>query len=553
MQNDQDKSMSHEPYTPPPRIRIHLDRDSHGSSQHKRAAAPGPTREKLDQVRQSEQFHKQVAVDARSNLTRWLNSVATAQSQMAAASAEVLCLQETLRSRDVRLDELVAEVHEREDEVETLRLQIKQNARSKAQTGQAKRRGGRVSKDFFDPGKPDLLDLAMDPAPLPGSSTSSPAASSPAAPNPVIEEVATKLNMDVDLLTQFFTAMKMVKEQTVDINVSPGKSTQRRKSSRKSDAKAAVAPKSQDLVNQAHSMMRSTTYAKFGVQQATDFIFHDPATKDEVEEFTEDDQATIQKYQWDFGADYKSSAWNAAVMERLVADVVKEDSHNMHYVQKGLISQDFLRLVVEDQLVRYRADWNKFQPKWDEENGHMETTEEAIARGKIILFNRRVSARTVNAQHMKYKHCRTTVTATITLKESEGADDLPTWERLLELLDLLGAGGMSEEEESYSLDNGTKVKSYIIKICVWREPLIVDYMRIIDKQTSRFQALHSGNKPAPRVRVETKAVRPAPKELPACLYSSEWIASLSSADLKELKVSKKVFALFFAATGRMAK
>ncbi|CAK5265553.1 unnamed protein product [Mycena citricolor] len=607
MQNDKDDSMGQEPYTPAPRIRIYLNQDEQGSNKHKRAAAPGPDQERLDKARQNEEFHKQVASDARqqrravlaentdlrnqldnalnvmrdrqeevarlhrlieqgrtlisqmahdggnfqSQLARGqeqvdslVNRVATAQNQVAEASAEALRLQETLRARDHQVNQLIAEVQEREDEVESLRLQIKQNGRAKTQVGQAKR-GGRVSKEFFPPGRPNLLDLAMDPAPLPGPSLDAPR-------NPVMEDFAAKLDVDPDLLAKFVTAMKLMNGETAHINVSPGKSTQRRKASRKSDAKAAVEPETQELVNKAHALMREMTYARFGVKQATDFIFHIPATEEEVEEFAQDDEAAFQRYQFDFGVDYKSSAWNAAVMERLVADVVREDSLNMRYIQKELISPEYLGYILAEQLVRYRADWKQFQPKWDEEKGRVETEAEAVARGKIVLFNRRVSSRTVNGQHMKFDHRRNTVTATIALKESEGADDLATWERLLEILDLLGAGGMSEEEEFNSLDNGAKVRKYIVKLCVWREPLIVDYMSIIDKQTSRFQALHNGTKPAPRVRVETPGKRYAPKGLPACLYNSEWMASLSLLELKELKISKKVFALFVAATSRMA-
>src|ERR1700761_1621852 len=146
-------------------------------------------------------------------------------------------------------------------------------------------------------------------------------------------------------------------------------------------------------------MMRETTYAKFGVEQATDFIFHVSATEDEVDAFAEDDQATLTKWQFDFNANYMNSAWNAAQMERLVEEAVKEDNGKMRYVQKGLIKREYLEIVLAEQLARYRADWNQFQPKWDVDKGRMETKAEAVARGKVVLFLRRLSSRTINAQH----------------------------------------------------------------------------------------------------------------------------------------------------------
>ncbi|CAK5272841.1 unnamed protein product [Mycena citricolor] len=183
------------------RIRIYLNQDEQGSNKHKRAAAPGPDQERLDKARQNEEFHKQVASDTRqqrrailaentdlrnqldnalnvmrdrqeevarlhrlieqgrtlilqmahdggnfqSQLARGqeqvdslVNRVATAQNQVAEASAEALRLQETLRARDHQVNQLIAEVQEREDEVESLRLQIKQNGRAKTQVRQAK-------------------------------------------------------------------------------------------------------------------------------------------------------------------------------------------------------------------------------------------------------------------------------------------------------------------------------------------------------------------------------------------------------------------------------
>jgi hypothetical protein len=43
----------------------------------------------------------------------------------------------------------------------------------------------------------------------------------------------------------------------------------------------------------------------------------------------------------------------------------------------------------------------------------------------------------------------------------------------------------------------------------------------------------------------------APCGLPKSLYNSKWLKKVTSAYLKELKVSKEVFGLFVAATDRM--
>ena len=142
--------------------------------------------------------------------------------------------------------------------------------------------------------------------------------------------------------------------------------------------------------------------------------------------------------------------------------------------------------------------------------------------------------------------------ATIALKEAEGANDIATWKRMLDLLELLQADGMSEEEEMPMTVKGQKIKMFKIKLCVWREPTIANYLRLVDKQTQNFQDLHNGTKSAPRDRSKDKGKRPAPMGLPKCLYDSEWLASRSPKQLKDLEVSEKVFALFKAATEHMA-
>lgn len=138
------------------------------------------------------------------------------------------------------------------------------------------------------------------------------------------------------------------------------------------------------------------------------------------------------------------------------------------------------------------------------------------------------------------------------MKEAEGASDLATWKRALELLEYLQSEGMSEEEEIPRTINGQRVKSFKILLCVWREPDVAKMMHLVDVQGRRFEEIHNGTKAAPRERSKDIGKRPAPQGLPKCLYDSKWLAAQSPAQLKELKVSKDAFALFVAATERMA-
>ena len=145
--------------------------------------------------------------------------------------------------------------------------------------------------------------------------------------------------------------------------------------------------------------MRDVAYSKFDVEQASDFIFHVPATERQIEDFAENDEAELAHWQWDFNPGYLESAWNIVQMERLVDAAVEEDDKGMGYVRQGFIQREYLEIVMAEQLERYRGDWKQFQPRWLAEKRRLETNDEALARGKVVLFIRRMASKTINAQH----------------------------------------------------------------------------------------------------------------------------------------------------------
>ncbi|CAK5282735.1 unnamed protein product [Mycena citricolor] len=377
----------------------------------------GPGQERLDDARRNEDFHKQAAAHARGKTVdfeeerhRLQQFILESQRKIAELERGEADLHGQIMDDQDQLQKLAGEaadarqvhdndvralhnqIHAREEEVEQLRQTIRRNARSK---------------------------LPLDPAPVPASA-------GPSRPTVdlAIADVAKSLDVDADVLSKLMGVMELVNNGRARVMIGSTNGGGKQ-SKRKAQEKAAVAPQTGDLVKKAHAMMRQVTYQRFGCEQATDFIFHTPATEEEVEAFANDDQACIRKWQFDFSEGYTSSAWNMA----------------------GLIQREFLAYIAAEQLARYRGNWKQFQPKWDPSKDRMETRAEAIARGQVILFQRRMSSKTINAQHDKYNHCHNTVQSTITLKEEDGANNLATWKRMLDLLVLLGANGMSEEEE----------------------------------------------------------------------------------------------------------
>ncbi|KAJ6465119.1 hypothetical protein C8R47DRAFT_1201712, partial [Mycena vitilis] len=475
-----------------PRLRIQTTRDI--ETPIKKAAISGPDRAAFDEVRDNEHYHKQQVVEARAKsravaqenknlraqlaeaenalrsrqddvqqmqaqiaethariekmnydegglhdqiqydqeqLTVLLQNVTVAQKHAAEASAQTYQLQQAIQSRDTELQQLRAQVHKQDDEVNHLRLQLQAATRPKAKA--TPRRRGRVSNELFGVAQPSTLTLPLNPAPLPAAE--SPAAPAVVANDPIVERFAERLNMDVDMLTEFLGVLNLTTGNNAQVVVTPP--ARRRKSNIKADIKKSWTPESRELANHAHKMLRVATFSKFKVEQGTDFIFHSLASEREVEDFAEDEETTITHWRWDFNPGYLDSAWNANLMEKIIDQAIKDDEKGMRYVSEGDINREYLEIVLLEQLERYRGDWKLFQPRWLQDSGRAETKAEAVARGKLMLFLRRMGAKTINAQRRKYLIRHTTVGAVIALKEAEGASDLATWKRALELLEYL--------------------------------------------------------------------------------------------------------------------
>jgi hypothetical protein len=140
---------------------------------------------------------------------------------------------------------------------------------------------------------------------------------------------------------------------------------------------------------------------------------------------------------------------------------------------------------------------------------------------------------------------------TIELKKHARALDVAAWERLLELVNHLGEHGMSSEEEDEGEIENAKIIIYKVKLCAWRNPSIVNYLKFVDAQTTGYRKTQQGPKAAPRCKVDEHGVSAPPSGLPRSLYNQNWLETQSPSVLKKLRVSKEVFELFVAATERM--
>ncbi|KAF8170874.1 hypothetical protein K438DRAFT_1773548 [Mycena galopus ATCC 62051] len=315
----------------------------------------------------------------------------------------------------------------------------------------------------------------------------------------------------------------------------------------------AVQKPSKDLQNHIHVVLRRATYEKFNVQQASDFVIYNPADKAKVtacEEGLADPADDL--FQWDFNPGFIHSHWNDLMTEKVVAAALEADGE-YEDIAEGSIERDYLESVMTDKLKGYRGPWKGFQPRFNDSLGRVETVREARDHGMQVYEQHQLSCRSTTTKARKFEEHVTTTTATIEIKKAEGiAGDIETWERLLEIINHLGPQGMSSKEEDEVEADDTKIFIYQVKLCVWREPHVVEYLRFVDAQMALFKKHQRGPTPATRVRGRTPVSSKAACGLPKSLYNREWLKKKTPAYLKELKISKEAFGLFVAVTERMA-
>jgi hypothetical protein len=146
-------------------------------------------------------------------------------------------------------------------------------------------------------------------------------------------------------------------------------------------------------------------YERYGVTQANDFMFHEPATSNEVEEFQKEyskkdfvlKEAEIPS-KLDFQDGYLKSAWNKLQRKLVVDAAMHWDEAGGKWLQEGAVKREFLEIVALEQLERIRGVWFLARPKYLEVEKRWETIAEGWARATVILLNRRQNSKTINSQ-----------------------------------------------------------------------------------------------------------------------------------------------------------
>ncbi|KAJ7450349.1 hypothetical protein FB451DRAFT_1410342 [Mycena latifolia] len=573
--------------------------DENGARDGKRRPDPkvhvvtGPDRKEYDDVREREAFHKEQAQIAKekSHKLALMNQELRAQLQAAEAmKAEQLAFMSSLNQELASKSQAIAEMQQHEGQleaqfigdqeklhslynqcntmlpqlVESQRLLMQRNedidrlnrllVQKKDEAIQLRaysyvqrkkvplnnpppRRGTRANLDPARNSGTRTIEIPLNPVTVNRgpSGKSNPKHKAKLAATPAFADL---LGTDVDTLSELIGKFEqLLASDNVTVNVE-------KTTPKKQNVKKSQRPPSKGLMNYIHRVLHDATYDKFNVEQAADFQLYNPAEptkvaacKDGLADPAED------LFQWDFSPGYTQSRWNDLMIAKVVDAALEADGEDGAFAEGG-VERDFLEAVMADKLVRYWGEWKGFQPRFIESLGRMETKREAKARGTQAFEQHQLTARSTSAKHRKFEDRLQTITATIEIKTDEGiAGDIATWERLLEMVEHLGEQGMSSEEEDEIEVDDAKILIYRVKLCIWREPRVVEYLRFVDAQMAIFKKHHRGHPASSRIRGGVAGSSKAPCGLPKSLYNGEWLKEATPTYLKELNVSKEAFGL----------
>ncbi|KAJ7602053.1 hypothetical protein DFH06DRAFT_1351738 [Mycena polygramma] len=511
----------------PSRRRRSRDEDAEGPL--KRVVVAGPGREQLEIALYAAYHTLEAQKKEIENLTKDRDVVIgnTAleeelEMQFLSDQTEIRMLKESYKQVASDLERVKKTAIDRGDE--NIHLRARLEAQSSPRAG---RKPPRTSRLSILRNAGDNQDVPLDPEPISGSSEPIDSTTEHAQDT---QEVTVEILQKVAVEVAQLQNAKIKKRKKITFNLSKD---------------APVVPTDKSVINDCNALLRTVIRDKFGVKRAMDFMAHVPVSTEEMRASVVPDPAD---FRWDFSEGYQKSRWNRTIVGRLVDAALETDGLDIDLLA---VDRKWLEGQVYNQLARHRTEWARPQQKVVD--GLPETKGEAEQRSFEYIKYRQVYTTSLSSKHRKYTVRVKTIVITIEIKTTQGiAKDIATWERFLKLLKLLGPSGMSSEEEDEVETGGERHQIYRVKVCWWRNPKIVDYLRIIDNETKRMKKRIKGVKALTRHRTDEIGRSEAVKGLPAVLYEQDWLNRLEGTPFYEdLEVSKEAFALFVAATDRM--
>lgn len=290
---------------------------------------------------------------------------------------------------------------------------------------------------------------------------------------------------------------------------------------------------------------------KFRIDKDADISCADAVDPELVQAFENGDddgpEITDVVWQYDWGADHTTS-WNDQVGANLLQVLTTRAAE----ARLPDIEEAEKLDIVAQRLRTMRLSWSKAQLRYMD--GEWETEEAKVARSKeesarYHKANRQRQRRykvgyqaltmtLADSVFQSYSNRRWAVIHEILIREEQQSGDLQIWKFLLDLLDELGADGMSSDESE-----GGNRDFFRVKLLPWRRDISRE-MGIIDGAYTKLKdkMRKTGGKAIPRHRDGgLVSSREAPSDYPRALYDDEWFKNLGRMEERVYSVSKKVF------------
>ncbi|KAG1859693.1 hypothetical protein F4604DRAFT_1539192, partial [Suillus subluteus] len=163
----------------------------------------------------------------------------------------------------------------------------------------------------------------------------------------------------------------------------------------------------------------------FSISQDADFIVHQPADHEDVYSYEYEDGPGPNTQNLAFDLKHRSNTpWNAKILDILLEELKKRTVEEEWPFRR---SDGYYKAILEDRYKRLRTVWRAAQPKVTAKGG-LETAAEVEER---LIAKRDESLKS------KYLHRAKVLEQVIELKKDGEDKDLPAWQWLQKLIQML--------------------------------------------------------------------------------------------------------------------
>ncbi|KAJ7747095.1 hypothetical protein B0H14DRAFT_2636835 [Mycena olivaceomarginata] len=279
------------------------------------------------------------------------------------------------------------------------------------------------------------------------------------------------------------------------------------------------------------------------LNRAKDFVDYWPASDEIVKQANEGHLEVDATSPFYFGKGYAAAFYN----QRIIDAMLRKTSAVF-----PMFRGDYLEVLIHGLLKDAQRAWKQHQPRMGE------TAEQARMHAEAYKAQWATWVLSLSRKTQKLEGRIRVVKKIMHIETAKKSQETAkNWQWILELLEHLGTGGMSSEDD---IDAETAVAGktmittvHLVKICPWRSEEVTKYLHWIDR-AAESTAVKPLNK-RPRVQSQLKSETPPPLRVPREIYNGKWLedelATFGSEVKEELEISKEAFKILKLAVSNL--